>query len=244
MNHYFVASAMCEVTEELLWKPRMAWAIKHNPTANLTLRVGSGKKTYLSHRRDTTNNASMTLTYGKMMVVSKSDPDKLCQWLSSREVHDRRYYNGELNLLNVLSHTIAHEFGHFVQVILGRRYEGSVHNPEFYTILDRIHGSGEADKIRAALHQRCMENAIDLRQITASQKGLNALSGLLPSGEKQLSMSDVRRGQELWFLSASMRSVGPVTVKEKRRTKIVVASVANPKDRWLAPPSYFSREPA
>lgn len=244
MNYYFVANAMCEVTDEILWKPRRAWALKHNPTADLELKVGSGKKTYLSHKRDISNDACMTLTYGKLMVASKSNPDSLCEWLSSREVYERRYFNRELNLLNVLSHTVAHEFAHFVQNILGRRYDGSVHNREFYTILDRVHSSGEADKIRVALHQRCMVNAIDLRRITASQAGLNKLEGLLPSGEKPLTMTEIRRGQELCFISPEMHHVGHVRVIEKRRTRIKVESVANPKDKWLGSPSLFSRVPA
>lgn len=244
MNPRIVANAMCKVTDEVLWKPRRGWATKHNPTADLDFRVGSGKHTYLKHRRVTANDASMTITYGKQMVVSKSDPETMCNWLTSRELHERRYYGGELTLLNILAHTVAHEFGHFVQVILGRRYDGSVHNQEFYVILDRIHASGEGDKIRAALHDQCMKFNIDLRQIRASQEGLNKLSGLLSTGEKPLSMREIHKGQQLWFREPSLKHFGPVKVLDKRRTRILIQQVAAPHQKWLYYPAAMSKTPA
>jgi hypothetical protein len=243
MNHQTVASAMCKVTDEVLWQPRKAWALKHNPGADLKFRVGSGKKTYLRHQRDLADDARMTITYGSQMVASKTDPVAMCRWLSSREIHKRRYYDGELNLLNILSHTIAHEFGHFVQVILGRSYSGSVHNAEFYTILDRIHSGGEGDKIREALHSACMHLGIDLRRISANPEGLNQLSGRLPSGEKAMTMREVREGQQLWFLAPAMQCFGPVRVREKRRTRIVVESITESSHRWIGYPAGFSRTP-
>lgn len=243
MNVSFVARAMCEVTDEVLWQPRRSWALKHNATADLVLRVGSGEKTCVSHARDLTKNARLTLTYGKMMVKSKMDPYELCRWRTSREVFERNYFEKELTLLNVLAHTIAHEFGHVVQNILGRRYAGSVHNEEFYAILDRIHSSGEAEKVRAALHQRCIDQGIDLRRINACQAGLNSLAGLTATGEKQLSMAEVKRGQELWFVAPDMQGHGPVQVFEKLRTRIKVRSVSDPAVKWIGPPSAFSRTP-
>ncbi|WP_240440678.1 hypothetical protein [Pseudomonas aeruginosa] len=182
----------------------------------------------------------MTLTYGIKMVVSKSDPNLIYKWLTSREIHERKYFDGKINLLNVLAHTMAHEFGHFVQVILGRRYDGSVHNQEFYAILDRIHASGEGDRIRDALHQNCMLHGIDLSRISASQEGLNLLAGKLPNGEKPLGMREIYRHQKLWFRDPAMHSVGPVRVKEKRRTKIVVETVEEPKRRWEGYPASFT----
>lgn len=243
MNVSFVARAMCEVTDEVLWQPRRSWALKHNATADLVLRVGSGEKTCVSHARDITKNARLTLTYGKMMVASKMDPGELCRWRTSREVFERNYFDKQLTLLNVLAHTIAHEFGHVVQNILGRRYDGSVHNKEFYAILDRIHASGEAGKVRDALHQRCMDQDIDLRRISASQAGLNRLAGLTASGNKPLSMAEIKRGQELWFVDPNMQTHGPVQVFEKMRTRIKVRSVSNPANKWIGPPTAFSRTP-
>lgn len=218
----------------------MGWAAKHNPKARLRIRVGSGQKTYLSHPRDVTTDANMTLTYGVKMVASKTDPHLICKWLTSREIHERNYFNGQINLLNVLAHTMAHEFGHFVQVILGRRYDGSVHNHEFYAILDRIHASGEGEKIRDALHQNCMLHGIDLSRIRASQEGLNVLAGKLPNGEKPLSMREIHRHQTLWFRDPAKHSVGPVRVKDKRRTRIIVETVEEPKRRWLGHPASFT----
>lgn len=234
MNPALVAKIMCTVTEDLLWKPRIGWAKKHNPTADLVLRVGTGKKTYLSHQRDVDHNARMTLTYGSQMVADKARPERLGLWRSGREVKERGYYGGELTLLNVLAHTMAHEFGHFVQVILGRRYSGSVHNDEFYQILDRIHGGSDGEKIRTALHQRCLAHSINLQEIAASAQ---------PTAEQPLTFKDVRLHQELWFRDPKLHRHNPVRVKEKRRTRIVVASVANPELSWSASPSLLSEMP-
>lgn len=243
MKVSFIARAMCEVTDEVLWQPRRAWALKHNATADLVLRVGSGKQTCVRHAKDTARDARLTLTYGKMMVADVMDPDELCRWRTSREVFERNYFDKQLTLLNVLAHTIAHEFGHVVQNILGRRHEGSVHNQEFYAILDRIHSSGEAEKVRAALHQRCMDQAIDLRLITASQAGLNVLSGLTRSGEKPLSMAQIKRGQQLWITDPAKQVHNPVRVLAKLRTRISVRSGSNPTLKLTGPISAFSDTP-
>ncbi len=104
----------------------------------------------------------------------------------------RKYFKGEINLLNVLTHTMAHEIGHFVQVILGRRYDSSVHNPEFYTILDRIHQSSEADKLRDTLHRHCFHTEFDRSKVTASTAALNELKGLRPDGQKHLNIRQLR----------------------------------------------------
>lgn len=242
MDHQFVARAMCKITEEMLWRPRKSWALKHNPTASLRIRVGNGKATYLSSNRDLAKGANMTLTYGVMMVASKTNPDKMGKWLTAREIKQRGYFGGELTLLNVLAHTMAHEFGHFVQVILGRSYSGSVHNPEFYNILDRIHSGGEANKIREALHEHCMQLNIDLTRIRASDGTKVLPTGSHAAGERVLTMRDVRKGQLLAFLDRAMAKLGPVRVHEKRRTRIVVELVADTKRKWLAYPAGFSRE--
>ncbi len=243
MDHHFIANAMCRVTEDLLWKPRMAWARNRYPGTSLTVRVGSGKKTCLTHHHNLSVNAEMTLTYGVRMIQEKTQPDLMCRWRTALEVHARRYYGGELNLLNVLSHTMAHEFGHFVQNILGRRYSGSVHNDEFYTILDRIHSSGEGIKIRSALHALCLQRGMDLQRVIPSEASVLALSGCLPDGEKLLTMSEIRVGEKLWHRDAKARFFNPMKVIEKRRTRIVVKSVRDERRRFIGHPAGFSKSP-
>lgn len=238
MNHNAIAAAMCEVTDELLWQPRLSWARRKMPGAELTFRVGTGRKTYLRSRR---GSSAMVITYGSKMIASKTDSSSMCKWLTAREIHERGYYGGQLTLLNVLSHTVAHEFGHCVQVILGRRYDGSVHNTEFYEILDRIHASEDADRIRSALHARCIDQGHDLRKITASQADLNALNGMMPNGEQALTMRDISIGEKLFFCPVEMQQFNPVRVTAKRRTRIVVASTVNPTQRWVASPGAFIR---
>lgn len=243
MNHHFVASVMCEVTLELLWKPRMQWAAQRLPNVDLKLRVGSGKRTYLMAQKDLSVDATMILNYGVKMVSRKTDPDLMVGWRTAREIHQRGYYQGELTLLNVLAHTMAHEFSHFVQVVLGRAYDGSVHNAEFYAILDRLHASPDSLKIRDALHARCISNEIDLTSICASQAALNKLNGLTATGQKLLAMKDLKPGLKLWFINPKMSGEGPVVVTEKRGKKAVVQQIAQPKQIWLCSPSALSLIP-
>lgn len=238
MNHRLIASAMCQITDELLWQPRIQWARHHNRTADLDFRVGRGRKTYLSHRRDAVNNARMTITYGVEMVRSKADPAQLCSWLSSQEIIDRKYYGGELNLLNSLAHVICHEFGHFVQVILGRRYDGSVHNKEFYEILDRIHAKGQAEQIRAALHNKCMSFGYDLRLIIApSEKALSA-------DQKDRLIRSLRIGDLVESTTDKNRQFNPFKIVEKRRKKIVIESISHPHRRLIGEPHIFNIVPS
>ena len=235
-HHHTIGMAMCRITEDLLWKPRRAWALKHNPKAGLTVRVGSGMKTCLTHARNVQRDADMTLTYGVKMIASKSDPDQICKWRTAKEVHQRKYFGGEINLLNLLAHTMAHEFGHFVQVILGRRYDGSVHNQEFYEILDRIHASGEAHKLRDALHSQCLGKGIDLTRYAASTAALNDLKGLNPDGQKHLRVRDLRPKQLMMFKDPKMQPVGLVRVVSLGRTRVVVEAVQPPMHRWSTYP--------
>tara|TARA_R110002124_G_scaffold128157_19_gene288728 strand:+ start:25625 stop:26188 length:564 start_codon:yes stop_codon:yes gene_type:complete len=183
---------------------------------------------------DTSKGAQMVLTYGTEMIVSKSDKACLSLWTTGREVSQRGYYNGELSLLNVLAQTIVHEFGHVVQIILGRRYKGSVHNAEFYQILDRIHSSGEAEKIRNELNERCLAFNIDLSQVEASHS--------IPDDDA-LSLSEIRTNERLWFKAPKLHAHNPVLVTKVLRKRIAVKSEYNPKLMWTGPPTAFSKSP-
>ena len=240
MNCEVIGQAMCKVTEELLWKPRQKWAQNRLPGVELGFRVGRGRRTCLAHSNDHAVDAQMTITYGLQMIKDKTDPSVMCHWLSTKEVYKRGYYHGELNLLNVLSHTIAHEFGHFVQVVLGRRYDGSVHNDEFYQILDRIHAGAEGESIRANLHAACMDLGMDLRTVRPRQQDLNMLNGLLPTGEAPLTMAEIKVGQELRFIDKDLQQFNPVRVVNKKRTRITIESVKAPCRRWTAKPQALS----
>lgn len=235
MKHRLIARIMCDLTDELLWKPRIEWARKHNQTADLKLRVGDGKRTCVSHRKKSDKDCRMTLTIGALMVESKANPMEMCMWRTSVELHEKGYYGGELNLLNALAHCIIHEFGHVVQVVLGRRYESSVHNHEFYAILDRIHASPVAGQLRDELSRRCLDIGVDLQANSVNKTTVSAiLDG--KAAEGILTMGSIRVGQRLFFRDPKLSDVGQVVVKEKRRTRVLVEQVARPNQRWLAKP--------
>lgn len=218
MDYTFIAKAMCDLTLTELWEPRLAWAKNRDPSVSLEVRVGTGKRTYVSHSHHL--KGPMKLVYGKKMVQSKADPRQLCAWLSAREIVDRGYFGGEVNLLNSLSHTIVHEFGHVVQVLTGQRYAGSVHNPGFYAILDKAHGNGHAERLRNMLHERCLSRGIDLTVVANPSPALAA-------DDSGLSLADLVVGKEMQ-LTGRFSQYSPVVVIEKKRKYAIVKCMSGP----------------
>ncbi len=217
MDCRFIAQTMCDLTREELWEPRRDWALQRRPDGELILRVGSGKATCVRH--SPTGRGPLKLTYGVKMISSKSDPERLCQWRTSREILDRSYFGGELTMLNSLAHTIVHEFGHVVLVLMGARNPGSSHSPEFYRILDKAHRNGHAERIRDRLHAACRANGIDLSSV-----GFSTPSPQMPRGSG-LSMGDIAIGSTVYLRENAYREHNPLTVVKKNRKTIVVRSI-------------------
>ena len=131
---------LCDTSYHLLWLPRAAWAQKRNPNLDLVFRIGRGRKTY--HRK---RGNSFTITFGVKTIYDKiHSPLRASLWLSTREIIENGYFSGTLTPANVLVHTACHEFAHFIQELLGQRQKGSVHNEQFYKILDKMHSGGHA----------------------------------------------------------------------------------------------------
>ena len=147
-----IAEAMCDVTASVLWSRTKTWAYDRKPGMEFSTRVGAGNATYhrcVDHRHE--------ITYGVGMIRSKHSDQNISSWTTGREIIQRQYYGGNLSLLNALSHTCLHEFGHLIQVITGKRTAGSVHNEAFYAILDRLHASEVASLVRHELNLRVRE---------------------------------------------------------------------------------------
>ncbi|SHK09649.1 hypothetical protein SAMN05216369_0405 [Marinobacter antarcticus] len=173
---------MCEVTQSILWQPAADWIQEQASGSTLVCRVGSGQATY--HRFDPQYKQHQ-ITYGLRMIQAKHQPDTASGWLSSREVHKRGYFDGELSTLNLLAHTCCHEFAHLLQHSAGQRYRGSVHNRHFYTILDELHESGGASAVRRALSER------------TEQFGL-------PLPDQAFKMPDTRKQQADWSVGETI----------------------------------------
>lgn len=117
-----IAEIMCHATENVI-HPLCIDIHKSRP---LTCRVGSGKATY---------HVNKTITYGVKMVESKLTESSARLWTTGKEIIKRKYFD-EFNFQNIIIATILHEYAHYIQVISGGRHHRSVHNEEFYKILD------------------------------------------------------------------------------------------------------------
>lgn len=221
INAKRVAHHMCTITHEHMWIPRIQWAKRRIPTVSLKIRAGTGKATYLAHPVIQGSSKSKrpfecTLTYGVKMIESKCKSNEALGWLSAREIVSRNYYQGEVSLLNLLSHTIIHEFGHFIQCLMGERTDNSVHNDAFYAILDRAHSRGHGEKVRQALHELCLKDGIDLSSINF-EKELQARS-------ECLQMQDIIPGQLFNVKHPEYKNYNPYRVEKKNRTTVRIVS--------------------
>lgn len=216
MDHRFIAQTMCDLTREILWEPRRQWALRRRPDGELILRVGRGKATCVKHRRNGTG--PLMLTFGVKMIASKTDPRMLCRWRSGKEILERGYFGGELTLLNVLAHTVVHEFGHVVQVLMGVREPGSSHSPEFYQILDKAHRNGHADRIRDCLHNACLQRGIDLASISYSSDVPSPTTG---SG---VAMDNLSVGDTVYLREVDFLKYNPLVVTKKNRKTVALRS--------------------
>lgn len=150
---------MCNATEQVLWPAAASRVQQRLPGSTLACRVGSGQATY--HRFDP-QRKQHTITYGLRMIQAKHHPHTAEGWLSSREVHQRGYFGGQLSTLNLLAHTCCHEFAHLLQQNAGKRYRGSVHNRHFYGILDELHNNGSAHEVRQILAEHSKQSGVSL----------------------------------------------------------------------------------
>lgn len=160
-----IAAILCSVTQDILWQHVQPWLQQRSDRHRLQCRVGSGEATYYSPR----GKYQHVLNYGWKMVASKYDPAMARQWQTGRELLQRRYFDGDFALSTVLAHTCCHEFGHVIQGINGWISRGSVHNEDFYRIVDRIHHSGVAQELRCSIEHAAHEQHLLLQFIESER---------------------------------------------------------------------------
>lgn len=152
------AFILCKLGDAYLWQPRVRWAQELVPGANLYFRVGRGRRTCHSVR-----GVAHSITIGTGCVVeAMHSPRKASSWLSYDEIKQRGYFNHRIRPAELMVHTLCHEFGHFVQSVLGRRAPGQQHDDVFYAILDRIHSGGHADALLHQFQNRCQTAGVPL----------------------------------------------------------------------------------
>lgn len=137
---------MAEATELVLIKPRIVWAEKQlGHKFDFTVRKGSGQAT---NHRSTSRRNNFKITYGIDRIIDSLTSERAAMCLCYTELNERFAVGKPITPLMKLGHTVIHESAHWIQVVLGRRYEGSVHNSEFYEILKRAYSAG-TDKLVA-----------------------------------------------------------------------------------------------
>jgi hypothetical protein len=203
-----IAHAMCDASVDILWKHIEPWAKKKKLNIELRCRVGSGKRTY--HRKLSAN--VHLLNYGIKMVGNKRlNPASASRWTTGREILKRGYFDSSLTLSNIISHTVVHEFSHLIQVLNGWRYDGSVHNEDFYNVVDRIYLSGKADEVKYYLLDRCGRFDLDDRW--------NELANQI-SEENLESNQLLPRGQSILFLHNGCQKKAIITRVNKHTYSI------------------------
>lgn len=164
-QHYRrIAGWLCELTQDVLWQQAGPWLARRDPGARLRCRVGRGEATY--HRRA---GGVHDVTFGWKMVASKHRLAEARRWKTAREITARGYFGGEIAVANLLAHTCCHEFAHVVQSVNGWYWRGSIHNAEFYRILDRMHTGGAARRVLDALLARADADGVELAFTQAAE---------------------------------------------------------------------------
>lgn len=116
----------------------------------LSFRVGSGKATYYKASRKSMWSGAWErqITIGKKMITSKlSSYSEASLWRTANEITKYHYFKGLLTPQTLLSHTLLHEYAHYVQETSGLRRPGAVHDSGFYRCLSDLYQSGLADKL-------------------------------------------------------------------------------------------------
>jgi hypothetical protein len=145
MDKYTIANGLVTIAAEL---HRLAGDSIVSAGHSFSARVGKGQST--NHKLI---DREHVLTFGVLMVEDKLTEHSTAKWLSVREIARYRFYNGKVNLINLMAHVILHEYAHALQTVAGERLRGSVHNSGFYRILRNLHAEhGETIREKVIAH--------------------------------------------------------------------------------------------
>jgi len=211
-RHQQLADVLCQLTAELLTDSTINYNGIKLSKIKLNCRTGSGHATYCKYDA---RLKIFTITYGKKMIKSKFSDYQIKQWLTYREIIKHHYFNGKPSLLNVLTHTICHEFSHLIQQHFKWHIKGSVHNDKFYDILDYFYETGIATNIRDRLSETCQAQKISLRQIKEPDK-------LPPKDSTSFAINDI-----VSFVHKNKTVKGKITKINRKSVVITVDRLFN-----------------
>lgn len=209
---------MHDATLKLL-EVRQQWAIEHIGVFDFGIKMGRGRRTYLRSQQDGWSRQSPTVfqvIYGVHCIAEMFDNQQCQQWASHKELTQRDFLDQQdtLTPLTYLSHIVLHEFAHFVQLVLGRRYRGSVHNREFYDILHRSYKSNDHHQVNATI-LKAVGNHPEL--IARLQKPLLMAP---PKAHRPHKNDHFQHGQAITFKHGGKHYTGTITRLNKRRASI------------------------
>lgn len=156
-KYHQIADTLCKLTEEVLWNSDSFSELIAFNHFKLKTRIGCGMATYCKFNP---KEKLFTITYGRKMIESKFNQQQAKRWMSYREIASRRYYDQNTSLINVLAHTVCHEFAHVIQQINAPIVKGSIHNASFYSILDKIHLTDDVTTLRNKIEYHFSSNSL------------------------------------------------------------------------------------
>ncbi len=228
-RHYkAIAKLLCDATDEVLWHGAVDGLGSRPKHHQLYCRVGAGEATYyrsLGHHRHLIN-------YGLKMVASKHNPEIAAQWRTGREILQRGYFDGELSLSGLLAHTCCHEFSHALQSINGWIRRGSIHNPQFYRIVDSIHAAGVAQQVRDFIELRAEKDGLAVAFSPESSDSESSLCLQAPAFEPGELVSFEYRGEAI---------VGKVVRINRKTVNVKPVRPAIAADYFRVSPQFLSR---
>jgi len=228
-----------QLATEALLQARLNWAEEQVGEFRFSLQLGRGRRTYLSHgqkpgsglsRRSLLKRPKLVhefkLVYGRRCIEEMFDAEHYHRWKSFVELLNNTAHNSEttvprepLTPLRHLSHIVLHEFSHFVQAILGQRYRGSVHNPEFYRILADSYAADSDRLVMTHILNACVDCPETTR---ALHTGYGSQRLPLPAAEAAADKSKqgFQRGQKVSFIYRKKSYTGTITRLNKQRASV------------------------
>lgn len=139
INHRKITRLLVNCTKDVMLPRFEKWIEEKSPGTKLKLEMGKGKSTY--HQKTGRNRHKIVfgIEMARCQIRSQLEASS---WTHGREIIDRKYFGGDLDLKNVFVAVLLHEFSHFVQTLSGGRTYNSVHNDKFYEILDWMYEKG------------------------------------------------------------------------------------------------------
>ena len=225
-----------QLATEALLGLRQEWAEERLGEFTFDLQLGRGRRTYLQHSqasgpakllKRSKISHGFKLVYGRRCIEEIFDAGHYHRWKSFAELKNNLddKHQGPLTPLQHLSHIVLHEFSHFVQSVLGQRYNRSVHNPEFYQILASSYAAGSEQLVMTHILKACEDCPQTMTALHTSYG-----SRLLPAPPADACTTHgFQRGQKVSFVYRTQPYTGTITRLNKQRASVTCQNADFPR---------------